>query len=275
MKTSAGNRGYTLIERLACQPKPWRRQVRAGFTLIELLVVITIIGVLFAVALPVFENAGKKDTDRAAQSLVGTMRLARQHAINKRQWVIVVFPNLDGGNYTDTGGNDLAKCLRSYTALAVTGVTVSGVASIEELERPDQIPDNMQFSFISDWKYLPEGIYFDNDDTLTGNYIFKEKSTTFLYPVNPATPNARVRPMCAVLFKPNGRAFKMAGGNANGKFWQDVDYSKIYLTSAKFYQNTKNMLEPDPPPIPGGTNTVLEIRNKTGQVSIWQREGSL
>lgn len=252
-----------------------RNNRKRGFTLIELLVVITIIGVLFAVALPVFENAGKKDTDRAAQSLVGTMRLARQHAINKRQWVIVVFPNLDGGNYTDTGGNDLAKCLRSYTALAVTGVTVSGVASIEELERPDQIPDNMQFSFISDWKYLPEGIYFDNDDTLTGNYIFKEKSTTFLYPVNPATPNARVRPMCAVLFKPNGRAFKMAGGNANGKFWQDVDYSKIYLTSAKFYQNTKNMLEPDPPPIPGGTNTVLEIRNKTGQVSIWQREGSL
>ncbi|MGB4621264.1 MAG: type II secretion system protein, partial [Kiritimatiellia bacterium] len=39
---------------------------RAGFTLIELLVVIAIIGVLFAVAMPIFENAGRKDPERAA-----------------------------------------------------------------------------------------------------------------------------------------------------------------------------------------------------------------
>jgi hypothetical protein len=204
------------------------------------------------------------------------MRLARQHAINKRQWVIVVFPNLDGGNYTETGGNNLAKCLRSYAALAVTGVTVSGVASIEELDRPAQIPGNMQFAFISDWKYLPEGIYLDNNVDLTGNYIFAEKSTTFLYPVDPAAPNTRVRPMCAVLFKPSGRAFAFFNSSAGtGKYWQDRDYSKIYLTSAKFYQNMKDMLEVDPPLIPGGTNTVLEIRNKTGQVGIWQSEGAL
>ena len=42
------------------------RAGKRGFTLIELLVVIAIIGVLFAVAMPVFENAGKKDTNRAA-----------------------------------------------------------------------------------------------------------------------------------------------------------------------------------------------------------------
>ncbi len=48
------------------------------------MVVIAIIGILFAVAMPLFENMGRKDTNRAAYQVMNTMRLARQHAIAKR-----------------------------------------------------------------------------------------------------------------------------------------------------------------------------------------------
>ena len=78
--------------------------------------VIAIIGVLFAVAMPIFENAGRKDPERAAYQVMSTLRLARQHAIAKRQWTMVVFPTRDSGNTFPEGHLD--KCLRGYAVLA-------------------------------------------------------------------------------------------------------------------------------------------------------------
>ena len=89
----------------------------------------------------------------------------------------------------------------------------------------------------------------------------------FLFPIDPADPNSLTRPMAAVLFKPNGRAYLMSDGNSNGKYWQDADYSRIFMTAAKYYEPAGGTLS-EAKPIPG-TNTAVMIRNKTGQVMIW------
>lgn len=243
------------------------RNQKRGFTLIELLVVVTIIGILFAVAMPVFQSMGQKDTFRAAANVVGTMRLARQHAISKRQWTLVVFPNRDGG-----GNADIEKCLRSYAVLAVTN-------NMEKLDRKDQTPDNMEFAFVSDWKYLPDGIYFDEHfKTLAasnGNYLFSSRSPNFKYPLQPNTPDKKERPMGVVLFRPNGRAYTMVtASEKTGKCWQDKSGSKIYLTAAWFYENENGTLsDPQDPVIPGASNTAILVNNKTGQVNIWDGTG--
>ena len=175
----------------------------------------------------------------------------------------MVFPNRDGGAYAAA---DIGKCLRGYAVLAVKN-------SMDGLAGAAQIPANMDFEFASDWRTLPEGVTFDDDAALNGNFVFGAPNGgqatyagAFRFPLDPANPNRLMRPMGAVLFKPNGRAYVMHDGNAGGPYWQDVDHSKIYVTSAKFYEPAGGALAG--PTVVPGTSVAVQIRNKTGQVQL-------
>lgn len=259
---------------------------RGGFTLIELMVVIMIVGVLFAVALPMFENAGKKDTRQAAQTLVNTLRLARQHAISARQWTLVVFPTADA-QYTDYAKdiNNLDKCLRSYAVLAVTNNMDGTLKWGSNHENRDPNPDEMKFEFLTDWRELPKGIYFDDEDSLKMNRLFGADDFyhgAFEFPWDPAKPEKHDGVMAVLLFKPNGRAYLLKDNPSmskkpKGKYWQDDEGVgnedskgvRIYLSSEKAYPDAGNGELGKAVDIPGGMTTMIKIRNKTGQVFIF------
>lgn len=258
---------------------------KSAFTLIELLVVVAIIGVLFAIAIPVFGNAGRKDTYRAAQQVATTLRLARQHAISKRQWTFVIFPNRDGTFSADPKAlNNIKKCLRSYAVVAVTNNMDKWRSNADEgpVVNGNESTGKMYFEFVSDWKYLPEGVYFDDttpgsgDGEQKGNYVFAGKGGTgydassasqFKFPYDPANPNQSSKQMImsAVLFKPNGRYFMMQ--QSGKKHWLDQKSVRLYLTSARYYEFDGQSSLAEPVAIPG-TNTMLQFQAKTGMVKI-------
>ncbi len=114
---------------------------KKAFTLAELLVVIVIIGIMFAIALPVLSNiTGQTRLESAAGALHAAAKLARQHAVANSQPAYLVF---------NTGQDDPELAYRAYR-----------VFTINTHARPVTADSG---EFLTGWTPLPQGIFFDAD----------------------------------------------------------------------------------------------------------------
>lgn len=143
-----------------------RKRNKIGFTLIEMLGVLTIMAILMAVTISSFRGLGKSSRmDAALNQLTATLRLSRQLAITKTAPVSVVFPSYSQN--TNYG-------LRAYAAF----------------QNGQQV---------CEWKYLPEGIFFNDSGALTANCFnasYNVKNTNF-----PGLPQGDY---ACIRFRPDG-----------------------------------------------------------------------
>jgi len=157
----AGTRGSS---RLGGAPTAGRGRacsVRA-FTLVELLVVIAIIGILAASSMPAIRSLMQSNTISSAnRQILDDLALARQSAISGRRTVYLVFvpPTLAQHQQILQGEREpwRTRDLRQLTNLANGQYTAYALFTRRTVG--DQ-PGGGTPRYLSEWKQLPEGVFF-------------------------------------------------------------------------------------------------------------------
>jgi type IV pilus assembly protein PilA len=144
-----------------------------GFTLIELLVVVVIIGVLVAIAVPMYLNYRKGAANKSAQSDVrGAVSAIEQ------------FYTENGNAYPKTGNNGVPSTDPAGKNL-IFGSTSTGIAGAGGTTETATVSDGNYLSFVNNgasyWicGYNKDGgtIYFYNSST--GGSVGKSSQTTY------------------------------------------------------------------------------------------------
>ncbi|MFH0908539.1 MAG: prepilin-type N-terminal cleavage/methylation domain-containing protein [bacterium] len=214
------------------------RTQEAGFTLIELLVVIAIFSIMLVIALPAFESMSRRSLATVVPGLSSTLRLARQYAVTHRQPVWVVFPHNTNTSFTGIEG-EADKAMRSYAVIS------SNVAQ--------------GLHYVSSWKLMPKGIYFGMNGS--NNVMnFNGAGTMFPYPSDAGSS----KNLPAVMFKPNGQAYRYTPGSGWGQSMSGSSFVEIPVTEGVADIGATNGI----PTITyvGKTNITLQVVYKTGQV---------
>ncbi|MBX7259299.1 MAG: GspH/FimT family pseudopilin [Candidatus Hydrogenedentes bacterium] len=227
------------------------RQQCWGFTLLELLVVIGIMALLLAVGIPAFESFSKRSLNSASPGLMSTLRLARQHAITHRRYVWVVFPDAgpSQGGVLSYQGSEVEHALRSY-------------AVIEGDE------NNLPNEYITDWKYLPQGIYFDAQLPASSSIFNSYNAATVNYPF-PDSQSPKNHNIPAIEFRPNGRAYTI---DSFGSTWNPGNTAHIYLIAGIVNINTSVGALASAPIKVSTNNALVRVFGATGQMDYYERQ---
>lgn len=178
------------------QGQHWKLRLCSAFTLLELLVVMSIVVLLLAASLPTVTGMGRGASLQGAVSNVrSTLSLARQWAITNRKYTYVVFPGVD--EVAASTGDTYA-----YRAYAVY----------------EYDPISREGRYVTEWKFLPKGIVFD-DDTSKSNNVFDRTTEQIKYPSNDDSEiSVHVLP-----FRPTGRT----GGSAPYEVFLREGFSEV------------------------------------------------
>jgi type IV pilus assembly protein PilA len=98
-----------------------------GFTLIELLVVIIIIGILAAIAIPVFLNQRKKATEASMKSDLRTVANEMETYFTDYQ----VYPTVTGSAGSATVGSTVVKTSNGNTVVSTTTGAATGTFCLQ------------------------------------------------------------------------------------------------------------------------------------------------
>ena len=123
-----------------------RRGLRAGpFTMVELIVVLVIMAVLLRLAVPVFDKMVMgSNVDIGARLVASQLRLARQYAITKREYVAVMLPEKTFDSTDSIAGS------KEYRASSIRTCICDSSGEFDRYINGTQ------------WHFLPKGIYIDS-----------------------------------------------------------------------------------------------------------------